>query len=293
VHDSGVTVWDGVFQPQTGSALHSLDQLIATEPPLRRLRAALSPKMGLLRAAMAYLERRQMERARTVVAVSPLVRDLLAARHPQQAGTIRTVINGVDLAGFDPTALTALRPAAREALALGDEPAFLLAAHNFRLKGLDTALEALAVLRRQGASARLLVSGAPATEPWLAAVRRLDLDGALTFLGHVEDIRPLYAAADALVHPTRWDACSLVVLEALASGLPIVTTRVNGAAAAIADGREGYLLERPGDAEALAAALTALLDPARRRVMAVSARQAVLSLSLAENYRAIERILVA
>jgi UDP-glucose:(heptosyl)LPS alpha-1,3-glucosyltransferase len=124
-------------------------------------------------------------------------------------------------------------------------------------------------------------------------VRRLDLDGALTFLGHVEDIRPLYAAADALVHPTRWDACSLVVLEALASGLPIVTTRVNGAAAAIADGREGYLLERPGDAEALAAALTALLDPARRRVMAVSARQAVLSLSLAENYRAIERILVA
>ena len=82
-----------------------------------------------------------------------------------------------------------------------------------------------------------------------------------------------YFAADFLVHPTFYDPCSHVVLEALACGLPVITTRYNGASELLHPPREGYVIDDPHDHERLAWCLTQLLDPARRSACAQAARR--------------------
>lgn len=257
IYDTGVTIARGLWHPHTGSNLHSLDRHVATEPRQRRLRAALSPKLQLQRAQMFLLERAQARRSLLIAAVSPLVRALLETRHPRAAGKITTVMNGTDIAYFDPEALHSLRAAARQAIGIGDEVLFLAVAHNPPLKGIDTAFRALSRLVRQGLPVHLAFAGGEGAE-WRRLAVALGIEHKVTFLGLVGDMRPVYAAADVLVHPTRWDACSLVVLEALACGRPVVATNVGGIPEIMNDtcGR----LVPPRDAAALAQALAAVLD---------------------------------
>jgi UDP-glucose:(heptosyl)LPS alpha-1,3-glucosyltransferase len=85
------------------------------------------------------------------------------------------------------------------------------------------------------------------------------------------DPRPLYAAADVLVHPTWYDPCSTACLEALAMGLPVLTTALNGASELMGS-RGGIVLEDPGNAESLAIAIRVLADPDLRRVTGEDAR---------------------
>ena len=81
-------------------------------------------------------------------------------------------------------------------------------------------------------------------------------------------MRNCYFAADFFVHPTFYDPCSLVVLEALACGLPVITTRYNGAAEVLHPPREGFVIDDPHDLDQLAGAMKQLLDPARRAACA-------------------------
>src|SRR5688572_27762736 len=84
-------------------------------------------------------------------------------------------------------------------------------------------------------------------------------------------VRDCYFAADFFVHPTFYDPCSHVVLEALACGLPVVTTRYNGAGELLRPPREGYVIDDPHDHEHLAWCLGRLLDPARRAACGLAA----------------------
>ena len=113
--------------------------------------------------------------------------------------------------------------------------------------------------------------------------RRLRVDGRVHFVGTVEDSVPYYAAADVYVQPTFYDPCSLVVLEALASGLPVITTRFNGAGELMTPGEHGYLLEEPADAAALAGQMSDLIDAGRRRRMSRQARELALKHSFQDN----------
>ncbi len=73
----------------------------------------------------------------------------------------------------------------------------------------------------------------------------------LIFLGHVDEIEKYYAASDICVHPTFYDTYSLVVIEALASGLPVITTAFAGASGIINDGKDGFVINNPSDYHAL------------------------------------------
>jgi len=105
-----------------------------------------------------------------------------------------------------------------------------------------------------------------------------------TFLGSIDDVVPYYAAADIYVQPTFYDPCSLVVLEALSAGLPVVTTRWNGAGELITNNLEGHVLDQPDDADALASTLVPLvLSESRREAMGRAARQLALAHTLERN----------
>jgi len=289
VLDTG-TGWSAdVFLPCTGSRRWSQARLVATHPPLLRLRAALSPRSRWLAWEMARLEREQVRRARHVVAVSSLVRDLLLRQHRIAPERVSVIPNGVDTAGFAPEKLASLRARKRREMHLGDATMFLGSAHNMPLKGIDTAIRALARLLEEGRDVRLVLAGAAPDPVWTGLAA--PLGDRVRFLGLVEDMTPLFAAADVLVHPTRWDACSLSTIEAGAAGLPVVTTTRNGAAELIRDGETGFVLPDPEDVAALADAMRRLLDPALRSRMGAAARTASAAHDVRTNYAAVEAVL--
>jgi UDP-glucose:(heptosyl)LPS alpha-1,3-glucosyltransferase len=104
-------------------------------------------------------------------------------------------------------------------------------------------------------------------------------------------MRSAYFAADFLVHPTFYDPCSLVVLEALACGLPVITTRYNGASELLHVGKddlglqEGFVVDDPHDHEQLASCMYQLLDSTRRSVFSQSARRTAARWTFEHHYR--------
>jgi UDP-glucose:(heptosyl)LPS alpha-1,3-glucosyltransferase len=170
-----------------------------------------------------------------------------------------------------------------------DETVALFAAMNYRLKGLVPLLHALSRLAAD-VPFRLLVLGNPRTGPYQRLARRLGVADLVCFGGFCSPMREAYFASDFLVHPTFYDPCSLVVLEALACGLPVITTRYNGAAELLSPPRDGHVLDDPHDHEALARAMRQLLDPARRAACAQAARQAAALWTFEQHYRKLLRV---
>lgn len=103
--------------------------------------------------------------------------------------------------------------------------------------------------------------------------RRLGVSDFTLFLGPVKEMEQYYAASDIYVHPTFYDSCSLTVLEALASGLPVITSRFNGAADVIVSNKGGKILENPADVEELAESIAFYFDEDRRNAARGVARQ--------------------
>jgi UDP-glucose:(heptosyl)LPS alpha-1,3-glucosyltransferase len=117
------------------------------------------------------------------------------------------------------------------------------------------------------------VAGGRGLGPYLRLARRCGAGDAVTFLGPVADPVPFYAAADVYAHPTWYDPCSLVVLEAASSGLPVITSRFNGAGELLTEGVEGFVLDDPGDVALLADRLRRVLDPDAQHAMGHAARR--------------------
>lgn len=171
-------------------------------------------------------------------------------------GAIRVAPPGVDLALFSPDP-DGFRPRAAE---------FLFLAHNPRLKGLRTALEAVAVARRRGLAARLSVVGRVPRDAWRRIAARLGVAEAVTFEGPLSrgDVVRKLRASTGLLHPTFLDPCSLACLEAAACGVPVITTRRNGAVERLGPAGAALVVDDPRDVEGLARAMEEIAEPTRR-----------------------------
>jgi UDP-glucose:(heptosyl)LPS alpha-1,3-glucosyltransferase len=175
--------------------------------------------------------------------------------------------NGTDLETFDPARDPGAGAEIRRRFGIGPHACVgLLIGQDFERKGLREAIDAIAAV--QDAPLVLLVVGREDPAPYAAQAVAAGAGERIVFAGATADPGAFYQAADFFVLPTRDDPCSLVVLEALAMGLPVVSTAENGACELMADGTHGFVLPHPGDVSALAAAMRAMLDPDRRRAMA-------------------------
>lgn len=166
-----------------------------------------------------------------------------------------------------------------------DETIGLFVAMNYRLKGLAPLLEAFARVR-QGKS-RLVIVGHPKSAAYERQAHRLGISNRVTFLGHRGDPRDCYFAADYLVHPTFYDPCSLVALEALACGLPVITTRYNGASELLTPPTDGIVIDNPHDADTLASALIRMHDRGYLREAGAAARLAGSFWTFEHHYQAL------
>lgn len=190
--------------------------------------------------------------ARTIIANSAMVKDEIVARYGTPADRIHVVHNGVPAWRGEP----ALREATRARLGLVENDySLLFAGSGWERKGLRFALEAV----RQVPGARLFVAGR-------GKRRGLPKCDSATFLGPQSgaEMNALLAAVDAFVLPTLYDPFSNACLEALAAGLPVITTSANGFAEIVEPGVEGEIIPDAMDVAALASAIAKWSDPARR-----------------------------
>ena len=200
----------------------------------------------------AELERHAFAQARLVVAVSEKVREELISAADVPSAKITVIANGVDTEEFRPG------PMDRKALGLPRTGFLLLFVGDIRSPGknLDTVLAALPSCP----GALLAVAGDTAGSPYPALAERLGVADRVRFLGRRRDVPNLMRAADAFVFPSHYEACSLVVSEAMASGLPVITARSVGMFCRLQDGVDGLVLEDAADASALAIRITWLID---------------------------------
>jgi UDP-glucose:(heptosyl)LPS alpha-1,3-glucosyltransferase len=259
-----------VYQPRGGTARETgLRNIEACTTRVGRWVKRASLACNLQHRLMLRLEERLCRSGDgpVIVAVSEYVARQLREHYGLTPPRVQVVLNGVDVGWFDSGQSQQQRRRVRQRLGLRAEAvAALFVAHNFKLKGLGSAIRALAgVVGRGNDSARLMVVGRDDPQPWRRLAKRLGVGEALLFAGASEKPSEFFWAADLLVHPTFYDPCSRVVLEALACGLPVITTRQNGAAEVMTEGREGYVIDSGHEIGALTDRWCELMDPQVRR----------------------------
>jgi UDP-glucose:(heptosyl)LPS alpha-1,3-glucosyltransferase len=292
VQDFGDGLGSDVFQPLGGARAAARAGELAALDPLRRIKRHLSARWRRRGRAMLKLERWQVRGpGTTIIACSQRVSDDLVRLSGAAPSRIRIIYNAVDCQHLRP-ATPAARLAARSSLGLPTAGTlFLQVAHNFRLKGVASSLKAIARLAGEGLDCALAVAGeGPNLEAYRKLAGSLGAAGHVYFLGPVDDMRTLFAAADALVHPAFYDACSLACLEALACGLPVAVSRADGASGLLTHGVQGWLIDDPVNPKEIAFRMTQLLDPGLREAMGAQARVLAEHNDRADAFRRLEAL---
>ncbi|MDM9381025.1 glycosyltransferase family 4 protein [Chlorogloeopsis sp. ULAP01] len=223
----------------------------------------------LYTAANARWEKKAFSQAKIVVAISnQIAKDLLNIGVAPEC--LQVILNGVDLQEFSPGTSD------RKIWGLPNAVPLALFAGDIRIprKNLDTVLQALVKVPEL----HLAVAGITEGSPYLQLADSLGLSDRVHFLGLRYDVPQLMKAVDFLVFPSRYEPFGLVVIEAMACGLPVITAQTTGAAELVTP-ESGIVLPDPDDAGALAQALLALAsDHALRERMGKVAR------ALAQNH---------
>jgi UDP-glucose:(heptosyl)LPS alpha-1,3-glucosyltransferase len=243
---------------RAGDGVHAtwLELRAAARGGLAHLATALSPWHRYTLAAETAMFRHPNLRA--VICNSRMVRDDIAGRFGVAADKLHVIYNGVDRDHFHPGLRALQRRELRQALGIAvARPTILFVGSGFERKGIPTLLRALGNMRQR--DALLLVVGRDRRQRDMAALaERLGVAERVRFVGGQQDVRPYYGAADCFALPTLYDPMPNAVLEALACGLPAITSTTSGAAELIQPGRNGQICGA-GDVAALAGHLDDLL----------------------------------
>jgi UDP-glucose:(heptosyl)LPS alpha-1,3-glucosyltransferase len=216
------------------------------EPSYKRMSFRVNP----LHRVLLSIERRLFAETRLIIANSCMVKDQIRNHYGVREERMAVIYNGVDLERFSPRN-TKWRDTVRRGLGIPEGSRLLLfVGSGFERKGLGVLVKALSLLK--GEDIRAVVIGKGDESRYRDLARQYGVPGGLTFLGARQDIEQFYAAADLFVLPTFYDPFSNATLEAMASGLPVITTRNNGVAELIEEGREGHVLEKLPDPRELA-----------------------------------------
>lgn len=258
-----------IYQPRGGTVAESIQRNLALlgNRSARRLKR-WGNLLNFKQRYMLGLEREIMREGGTpvIVAISDYVARQLKTHYGLSDRRIRKIRNAVDPDDSSESTRQANREAIRREFGIGPGDCLvLLVAHNFRLKGVARWMEALARLVKEGTGdVRSLIVGKGDSPAWQRRAGRLGITDFLTLTGPSQRVRAFFHAADVLVHPTYYDPCSRVVLEAMSMGLPCVTTRWDGASEQIVNGENGFVLEEPDETATLADCIGRLRDAALR-----------------------------
>jgi glycosyltransferase involved in cell wall biosynthesis len=233
--------------------------------PIRLNQGAYGPYQWLYTVLNALWEKEAFRHTKVVVAVSEKIKkELLEIGVPKER--IRVILNGADLKEFSPGS------SERSQLGLPEVVTLALFVGDIRSprKNLDTVLHALV----QVPELHLAVAGSTERSPYPFLATKLGLDERVHFLGYRRDVSEIMKAVDLFVFPSRYEACTLVLLEAMASGLPVITA-VTAGGAEIVTPDCGVVLADSEDNQALAEALIRLSNDHHLRSQMGQAARAI------------------
>jgi len=200
---------------------------------------------------------------------------------------IEVVYNGVDTSRYNQNLYHELRGPLRKQLGIKeDEVVFLFISYDLKKKGIEPLVEAASKLKISGKNNfKIIVIGGLPYGALSRQINNLNLEDMIIFTGQVRSTEEYYANSDVFVLPTYYDACSLVVIEAMACGLPSITTTANGASGIITDGENGYVISHPPGSLDLAKKMRLLLDHEKRQQMSMEALRTGRSYSEEKNHQ--------
>jgi len=261
---------------RAGDGVHRvwLEEWLRDEPPLARRMVAWSP----YHRYVLDMEQRLFASPslRAVICNSKMVRDEIRERFGLPEERLSVIYNAVDSDVFSPQ-LRAHRAAVRAKLGVSEEATvFLLVGSGYVRKGVARAIEALA--RLPGDTYLFVVGHDKSRRRYKNLARERGVAHRVALLGPQEDPRPFYGAADAFVLPTLYDPCPNAALEAMACGLPVVTSTKSGVAELVVEHDAGFACPAR-DVDSLAWHMMTLTDPGARATLGARAREAVLPLT--------------
>jgi UDP-glucose:(heptosyl)LPS alpha-1,3-glucosyltransferase len=284
----GNTVAMNVYQSHGGvHYISNMRKLQAVSNPLLRFLKKLilfgTPKYHI-RAWIESAPFRMKERP-VIIAISEMVRQDMASYFGIDSSEIRLVYNGIDCAKF------AARESGkgerlRQELGFDKETLFLFMAYDFRKKGVRYLVEAADKLRQKVGSGAfgVVIVGAPPSLQLRNKVRQLGLSNTVIFHGPTTEPEAFYQACNVFILPTFYDACSLVVFEAMAAGLPAITSIFNGAAGIITEGRDGAVLKDPRDTDEMSDAMLGFLSSEVLRDASAAAKLTASNYTIESNH---------
>jgi UDP-glucose:(heptosyl)LPS alpha-1,3-glucosyltransferase len=254
-------------------------------PPnfIDRVLGHLNPKQRTMLSLEKRIFRSPM--LRRTIAISRLDCDLLQRYYSVPPGKIRVIYNGVNHGRFNP----GNRKFRSEVLAGFGVPenktVLLFVGMDFKRKGLAHLIAALERLGTELRCVHCLILSNDNPKKYVQQAQKLRVDGSITFAAATPDVEKVYGAADIFVFPTLYDPFANVHLEALASGVPVITTAAAGGAEVIDDGKNGFVLREAQDTESMAQRILELLNPVNRRRMSEEAVESVKDFTVERNAR--------
>ena len=253
-----------VYQPRGGTYAESILRNAASYQnkllePYKKLTAFINFRRSILLRAERKLV--QQPDGPVIAALSEYVAEQFKQHYNTNARRIVVIPNGVKTnkqINTDQADRLRTQILAELGLKEADNPAlFLFAANNFRLKGLAVLIKAMAAAARCDTERKgyLIVAGNGKIHKYRHIAKKLNIHKKVIFLGQIQHIQNALSVIDVAVLPTFYDPSSRYILEALAAGKPVITTRFNGATDLFVNNRHGKVIDSPGDISALAEAI--------------------------------------
>ena len=213
---------------------------------------------------------------RKFIAVSDLTRDIFLREYPIDPDRVDVIHPGVNLTDYQRKNKDDVRHSVRISLSVGpDDPVIVFASMNFEIKGLDDILLSLAQFKKQNSKFKLVVAGKGNIRKYEKIIREAGLSGNVVFTGTLakDKLIDLYLAGDLYIMLSKFDTFGMVVLEAMAAGIPVMISSHVGAKDLVQEGKNGFVVDNPSDYDYITSRLEILLNENYRRSMSASALQ--------------------
>ena len=253
-----------IYQPRNGTFAESIIRKAATYPwPFFQVLKRNTAFLNFRRTAWFGAEHRlaEVQTGPLVIAISNYVAKQFRTHYHIPENRMVVIPNGIKPAGqIDKSRVDSFRAGLLAQLCSKETEnpvLFLFVGHDFKRKGLDCLIEAFGKLQQTDSHnpATLVIAGRASSTAYRRLAAKLGVEKKIVFLGNVSYIQELIAATDVAVLPTFNDPCSRSMLEALAAGKPVITTKFNGAIDLFTDNRHGRAIDDPRDIVALSEAI--------------------------------------
>lgn len=258
-------------------------------------------QMNLYDLATAWVEKKLVYEGncKKFIAVSCLTRDIFLQEYKIDPGRVDVIHPGVDLNDYALPDKDSVRSSIRRELGINPtDPVILFVSMNFEIKGLDDIFLSLSKLKTQNRRFKLIVAGKGNIKKYIQLAQKSGIKSDVIFTGPVnkEKLIRMYLAADLYAMLSKFDTFGMVVLEAMAAGLPVIISSNVGAKDLVQEGKNGFIISNTADSDYIAAKIALLCDENTRRPLAQAAYQTATQNTwdqVAEKYSAIYKSLIA